>query len=158
MEDPVVACLARRLATLAGMPRSSAELQVTAYEPRQDYKAHTDDPERPPARKRLRTIFAYLSDGLADGSCGGATLFTKLRGGLRVFPRKGEGLMWSNYTPDGKLDARTEHAGEPVTCKGLTKWGLNVWFAPRRAPSPRRGTLARRHKRERRGPPRRKKK
>ena len=81
------------------------------------------DPERPPARKRLRTVFAYLSDGFADSSCGGATLFTKLRGGLRVFSRKGEGLMWSNYTPDGNLDARTEHAGEPVTCEGLTKWG-----------------------------------
>ena len=147
MKDPVVACLANRLATVAGMPPSSVEkLQVTAYENGEEYRPHTDDPKRAPAQKRLRTIFAYLSDGLADGSCGGATTFTKLGSGgnpLRVFPHKGQAVMWSNYTPEGKLDTRTEHAGEAVTCEGTTKWGLNAWFhgdpppeAPRRLRRP----------------------
>ena len=134
MEDPVVACVAKRLATLAGMPASSVEtLQVTRYMKGKQYRPHTDDDSRrPPRRKRLKTIFTYLSDeGLAEGKCGGATKFARLRSAgrpLRVFPRTGRGVMWANYTPEGKLDGRTEHAGEPVTCAGATKWGLNAWF------------------------------
>ena len=146
MKDPVVACVAKRLATLAGMPASSVEtLQVTRYTEGQQYRPHTDDdPRRGESRKRLRTIFAYLSDeGLSDGKCGGATKFARLRSAgrpLRAFPRTGRGLMWANYTPEGKLDGRAEHAGEPVTCAGTIKWGLNAWFLsdapPRRAHSP----------------------
>ena len=133
MKDPVVACLAKRLATMAGMPASSVEpLQVTRYTEGQQYRPHTDDPRRAPRRKRLKTIFTYLSDeGLAEGKCGGATKFERLRSAgrpLRVFPRKGRGVLWANYTPEGKLDGRTEHAGEPVTCAGAAKWGLNAWF------------------------------
>ena len=145
MKDPVVACVAKRLATLAGMPASSVEpLQVTRYTEGQQYRPHTDDPRRAPRRKRLKTIFTYLSDeGLSDGKCGGATKFARLRSAgrpLRAFPRTGRGVMWANYTPEGKLDGRTEHAGEPVTCAGTIKWGLNAWFLsdapPRRARSP----------------------
>ena len=76
----------------------------------------------------------------------GATSFTKLGTGgnpLRVFPHKGQAVMWSNYTPEGKLDTRTEHAGEAVSCVAKTKWGLNAWLhsdpppkAPRRLRRP----------------------
>ena len=80
MQDKVIDCLARRLATIAGMPSSSVEpLQVTRYTRGQEYRPHTDDPERAPHRKRLKTTFTYLSDeGLANGHCGGATRFTHL--------------------------------------------------------------------------------
>ena len=147
MKDPVVACVAKRLATLAGMPASSMEpLQVTRYTEGQQYKPHTDDPRRAPRRKRLRTIFAYLSDeGLSDGKCGGATKFARLRSAgrpLRAFPRTGRGVMWANYTPEGKLDGRTEHAGEPVTCAGTSKWGLNAWFLSDAPPSTPRASSA----------------
>ena len=146
MKDPVVACLAKRLATVAGMPASSVEpLQVTRYKKGQQYQPHTDDdPRRAPRRKRLKTIFTYLSDeGLSDGKCGGATIFTCLSDEglrsagrpLRVFPRKGRGVLWANYTPEGKLDGRTEHAGEPVSCAGAAKWGLNAWFLSDAPPS-----------------------
>ena len=80
MQDKVIDCLARRLATIAGMPSSTVEtLQVTRYTRGQEYRPHTDDPERAPHRKRLKTTFTYLSDeGLANGHCGGATRFTHL--------------------------------------------------------------------------------
>ena len=147
MKDPVVACVAKRLATLAGMPASSVEpLQVARYMKGQQYKPHTDDPRRAPRRKRLKTIFTYLSDeGLSDGKCGGATKFARLRSAgrpLRAFPRTGRGVMWANYTPEGKLDGRTEHAGEPVTCAGATKWGLNAWFLSDAPPSTPRASSA----------------
>ena len=152
MKDPVVACLAKRLATMAGMPASSVEpLQVTRYTEGQQYRPHTDDPRRAPRRKRLKTIFTYLSDeGLSDGKCGGATIFTCLSDEglrsagrpLRAFPRTGRGLMWANYTPEGKLDGRTEHAGEPVTCAGTSKWGLNAWFLSDAPPSTPRASSA----------------
>ena len=122
------------------MPASSVEtLQVTRYTEGQQYRPHTDDdPRRGGRRKRLRTIFAYLSDeGLSGGKCGGATKFARLRSAgrpLRVFPRKGRGVVWANYTPEGNLDTRTEHAGEPITCAGTTKWGLNAWFLSDEAP------------------------
>ena len=145
MKDPVVSCLQKRLATVAGMPASSVEpLQVTRYKKGQQYQPHTDDdPRRAPRRKRLKTIFTYLSDeGLSDGKCGGATKFARLRSAgrpLRAFPRTGRGVMWSNYTPEGNLDARTLHAGEPVTC-ATTKLALNAWLRsdapPRRTRAP----------------------
>ena len=159
MKDPVVACLAKRLATVAGMPASSVEpLQVTRYTEGQQYRPHTDDdPRRGGRRKRLKTIFTYLSDeGLSGGHCGGATKFTRLRSvgrPLRAFPRTGRGLMWANYTPEGKLDGRTEHAGEPVTCACATKWGLNAWFLsePPLTPRARSPRSARARKRAQKG-------
>ena len=157
--DPVVACLQKRLATVAGMPASSVEpLQVNRYKKGQQYQPHTDDdPRRAPRRKRLKTIFTYLSDeGLSDGKCGGATKFARLRSAgrpLRAFPRTGRGLMWANYTPEGKLDGRTEHAGEPVTCACATKWGLNAWFLsePPLTPRARSPRSARARKRAQKG-------
>ena len=128
------------------MPASSVEpLQAVRYTSGQEYRPHTDDPFRAPPRKRLITIFTYLSDeGLASGRCGGATRFTRLHSGgqpLRVFPQKGRAVTWANYTPEGRLDTRTEHAGEPVTCAGATKWGLNAWLLGEATPP--RGARAR---------------
>ena len=60
-EDAVVACVRRRLATVAGMPPDSLEpLQATSYTHGQQYKGHHDDDEAAGSRgrkRRLRTIF-----------------------------------------------------------------------------------------------------
>ena len=79
------------------------------------------------------TVFAYLEDTrCSDGKCGGATSFLKLKDGennpLRVYPKKGSAVMWSNRTFNGGLNAETLHSGEPVTCKDAHKVGLNAWF------------------------------
>ena len=136
--DPVVQCIKRRLATIAGMPASSLEpLQATRYARGQRYKTHHDDPSDAGGRghkRRLKTIFAYLqADGeLPAERCGGATCFRKLRGSdgksLRVYPRAGSAVMWTNYDDMGRRDTRTEHSGEEVTCPGVAKVGLNAWF------------------------------
>jgi len=149
--DEVVACVGRRLATVAGMPATSLEpLQATSYARGQRYRKHHDVPSDGGGRghkRRLKTIFAYLqADGeLPAGRCGGATCFDSLRGsdgkGLRVYPRAGSAVMWNNYDDIGRRDARTEHSGEEVTCPDA-KVGLNAWFhgeerrAARRSPTP----------------------
>ena len=65
-DDPVVACIGRRLATVAGMPWGGLEpLQATRYTTGQQYQSHHDAPTESRGRqRRLKTIFAYLQ---ADG-------------------------------------------------------------------------------------------
>ena len=122
-DDEVVACVGRRLATVAEMPATSLEpLQATSYARGQRYRSHHDDDEGSTnPQRRLKTVFAYLqaTGGLPAGERGGATAFYKLRGEdgrrLRVFPRQGRALMWNNWE-HGERDMRTVHGGEPVTC------------------------------------------
>ena len=134
-DDPVVACVGRRLATVAAMPWGGLEpLQATRYTIGQQYQSHHDAPTGSRGRqRRLKTIFAYLQadGGLPAGNCGGATRFDGLRQQdgkpLRVYPAVGRAVMWNNYD-DGRRDPRTHHGGEMVTCPGVEKIGLNAWF------------------------------
>ncbi len=129
-KDTFVKCLGKRLATIATMP-DNIELQVTRYTNGQQYKPHHDDKGSLWPR-REKTLFAYLDDtGLDKGKCGGATCFNRIRKDgkhLKVYPHKGDAVMWSNFTRDGRPDYRTEHSGEKVTCPGARKIGLNAWF------------------------------
>jgi hypothetical protein len=65
-------------------------------------------------------MLAYLNDDFD----GGATIFPRL--GLRVRPIAGAALYWSNVLPNGRIDERTFHGGEPVT-RG-TKLACNIWI------------------------------
>ena len=150
-DDPVVACIGRRLATVAAMPWGGLEpLQATRYTIGQQYQSHHDAPTGSRGRqRRLKTIFAYLQadGGLPAGKCGGATRFDRLRQQdgqpLRVYPKVGRALMWNNWGDDCRRDLRTYHRGEKVTCPGVEKLALNAWFhgekkrrAPRRSRTP----------------------
>ncbi len=100
MNDPFVKCIAKRLATVAGAPQENLEnLQVVRYRSGERYRPHYDYLwERP---ERLMTLFVYLQDdGMRDGTCGGATAFPRLNTNgrpLRVFPKQGSALLWSNW-------------------------------------------------------------
>ncbi len=128
MGDRTVRCIARRLSKLAGFPITDMQpLEITRYTRGQKYDVHTDSTGD--ERERLRTIFVYLNT--VDQECGGSTLFPEIRADgvpLRVKPRKGSALMWENVHDDGSVKVETENAGEPITCDGVTKYGLNVWF------------------------------
>ena len=119
-DDPVVACIRTRLATVAGMPADSLEqLQATSYATGQQYKSHHDDSAAAGSKghqRRLKTIFAYLQAGgdLLTGKCGGATRFDRLRRDgkpLRVYPAVGRAVMWRNWDDAGERDLRTHHGG-----------------------------------------------
>ena len=135
--DEVVSCIENRIASVADQPVENLEpLQVTAYEHKQKYDAHYDasDDDRDHTASRTITVFSYLNT--VDEACGGATAFPLLKDGkgkeqnkpFRVYPQKGNAVMWSNKTKEGQRDKRTLHAGEPVTCSNAEKYGLNAWF------------------------------
>ena len=130
-----VACIEDRLATMASHPISHLEpLQMTEYKKTQHYRPHHDYfPTAEPGKQRTTTVFTYLkSDNMEDGQCGGATMFAELQDAsgtpLRVYPKKGDAVMWSNRTLSGDVNVKTLHGGEPVTCDTGHKIGLNAWF------------------------------
>lgn len=136
-DDEFTACLHRRFATVVREPVSHMEpMQLTDYKHKERYDAHYDFFDRPGERERTTTLFAYVeSTMLEDGQCGGATTFHGLMQEdgtpLRVFPKKGNAVVWSNRRSDGSLNRATLHSGSPLTCAGAHKVGLNVWFGDR---------------------------
>lgn len=133
-KDPVVRCIEDRLSTIAGEARTHLEpLQITDYTHKQQFRKHHDYFNAGEGKpERTTTIFTYLQDsGVSDGACGGATCFHQLEGRdapLCVFPKRGNALMWSNRKPNGDVNPATLHSGEPITCAGAHKVGLNAWF------------------------------
>jgi prolyl 4-hydroxylase len=78
-------------------------------------------------KRRLVTLFFYLNTLEPDQ--GGCTYFPKCNN-LRVQPKRGRVVIFSNLTADGLPDPRTIHAGEPVVSEetGFAKYGLNLWI------------------------------
>ena len=134
-EDDVISCIEKRIATVAQQPVANLEpLQVTAYSQSQKYDPHHDyfheSDQCGKHGQRTMTVFSYLNT--VDSGCGGATLFPQLENqngeALRVFPTKGNAVMWSNRKTTGEPNEATLHGGEAVTCAAAQKYGLNAWF------------------------------
>ena len=125
--DPVIECIGDRIATIAGQPKSHMEpMQVTDYTHKQEYRAHHDYFGKKGAPERTMTVFAYLHGKNCDtGRCGGSTTFHELRQHdkkpLRVYPKPGNAVMWSNRTASGDLNPLTLHSGEKLTCAFMAK-------------------------------------
>ena len=135
-DDEVLSCIEKRISTYALHPVTHLEpLQVTDYTNRQHYAYHHDyfDSAKDGKPDRTTTVFSYLkSENLEHGQCGGATAFGKLKDAdgneLRVYPKRGDAVMWSNRTLSGGVNANTLHSGEMLTCDTSRKTGLNAWF------------------------------
>lgn len=137
-QDKVISCIEHRLSTIAHHPQTHLEpLQVTDYQgrKREQYKYHHDyfDTRKDGEPDRTTTIFTYLhSENLEHGQCGGSTMFRELTDEngeqLRVYPRMGDAVMWSNRTLTGDVNPSTLHSGEAVNCDSSRKTGLNAWF------------------------------
>lgn len=134
--DAVVSCIEKRIATFAAAPTTHLEpLQVTDYKDKQYFSYHHDyfDSRKNGKSDRTTTVFTYLqSEHLEDGQCGGATMFADLKDDqgnqLKVYPRVGDAVMWSNRTFTGEPNAATLHSGEALKCLNARKTGLNAWF------------------------------
>jgi TPR repeat protein len=128
-EDFVGRWLQARMTDRIGVPLSHAEhLVVLRYLPGQEYRRHGDwlppgargnlpDADQP--GQRVHTVFTYLS----DVERGGATDFPEI--GVRVAPRRGRIVHFTNLRPDGSGDGRTVHAGMPV--EAGEKWLATLW-------------------------------
>jgi hypothetical protein len=128
-EDFACRWLQARMTDRLRVPLAHAEhLVVLRYQPGEEYRPHCDwlppgargnlpDPGQP--GQRVHTVFCYLG----DVESGGATDFPRL--GVRVAPRRGRIVHFTNLLPDGRGDPRTLHAGMPVE-RG-EKWLATLW-------------------------------
>ena len=130
-ENPLVARVEARIATLLGWPLENGEgLQVLRYPPGARYSPHYDyfDPSEPgtPAilkrgGQRVATLIIYLFE--PEG--GGATVFPDIA--LSVAPRRGNAVFFSyGQSHPASLSL---HGGDPVT-KG-EKWIATKWLRER---------------------------
>ena len=108
LEDPVIHQLNRRLAAVSGTDvRQGEPLQVLRYRPGQEYKPHVDTLPFE-ANQRVATALCTLNQGYE----GGETLFLDLD--FQWKGARGDTLVFTNVTKDGRPDPRMRHAGRPV--------------------------------------------
>ena len=120
-----------RICYLVNCNRTQLEVMAVRYKYQQKFGSHVDyfnDDEIGKidnGGQRIATFFVYLNT-LHEGE-GGTTEFMQL--GLRSKPRKGDAVYFCNKNrKTGKMDPRTEHAGNPVEKEGVIKYGLNIWI------------------------------
>lgn len=75
------------------------------------------------AEKRARTLLVFLS----EPGAGGELYFPELEPPVRVRPRAGDGVSWSNLDESGQPSRLALHAGLPPTAG--QKVVANVWVA-----------------------------
>lgn len=137
--------LTQRVSQLLGVGEEFVEpFQLVRYLPGEFYKEHHDhgtyygvDTEQRPL-----TLLVFLSDlpSSNDGSeenknSGGYTKFRALNdgNGVSVVPRMGDGVLWKNEDPDGKLLMDAIHeAVPPEDQEGIVKYAMNVWIAKKK--------------------------
>ena len=112
-----------------GLPTEHQEqIHVVKYNVGGEYKTHHDffhpntdyyDDTMKSGGQRVYSCLFYLNDGFE----GGETEFPIKK--IKVTPKTGRLLIWSNINPDGKLDDESLHAGLPVISG--TKWIAIIW-------------------------------
>lgn len=132
-ETLVIHAINRRLAAASEtLTKQGEPLAVLRYAPGQQYRPHLDTITGT-ANQRILTVLVYLNAGYG----GGETLFTAT--GVKVEPRAGDAIVFSNTLPDGRADPRSIHAGLPVThgVKRLaTRWIRAQTYDPWNPPRP----------------------
>lgn len=128
-----------KIAKAANLPRSHGEaFNVLRYEIGQKYDSHYDsfNPSEygPQSSQRVASFLLYLS----DVEEGGETMFpfengVRIKGydykqcaGLKVKPRKGDGLLFYSLFPNGTIDPSSLHGSCPVV-EGQ-KWVATKWI------------------------------
>ncbi len=128
--DPIIQRIEERISYLTIMPVKNGEtIQVVQYEPGQAFTPHHDYFDSATVGgqialknggQRMATLIMYLN----STEKGGETVFPAA--GLKVFPKKGNAILFYNCQPDGKEDPLTLHEGAPVV-KG-SKWIATKWI------------------------------
>ena len=140
LHDVRVSALEQRVADLFGCWVHQIEaLQLVRYLPGQFFGLHhdlgdlleDDQVTLPPkslfTKRRILTLFCYLNTLENQGGC----TFFPLCSKLRVQPKSGRAVLWSNVTREGLPDERTIHSGEPLRTSNdptAVKYGLNIWI------------------------------
>ncbi len=128
--DAIIRRIEEKISHLTMMPVNYGEIiQILRYEPGQEFIPHHDyfnaasvggKEALENGGQRMATLIMYLNS-VEDG---GETVFPEL--GLKITPKKGNGVLFYNCRPDGKEDPLTLHGGAPVV-RG-TKWIATKWI------------------------------
>jgi prolyl 4-hydroxylase len=117
--------VALRAAAVTGLPYTHIEgVYVTRYPEGGMYDEHIDFGDHYKV-DRLYTILLYLNT--VPPEQGGSTVFPRLN--IKVQPRVGRAVCWTNKNPDGSHHNETSHAALPVEAGG-EKWAIQFWFHP----------------------------
>lgn len=106
-------------------PNKLEPLQIVKYKKGQEYKYHYDYFDKKSdqtSNQRVHTILVYLNS--LNKKDGGKTAFPKFN--KKITPKKGLGVSWFNLLPNGKLNKKSLHAGEPVKTN-KNKYVLTIW-------------------------------
>ncbi|XP_076900640.1 putative prolyl 4-hydroxylase 9 [Bidens hawaiensis] len=128
------------------IPRNHGEaFNILRYDIGQRYLAHYDtfNPAEygPQKSQRMASFLLYLSDveeggetmfPFENGESKNATYDIKKCSGLKVKPRKGDGLLFYTLHPNGTIDSASLHGGCDVI-KGQ-KWVATKWIRNEREP------------------------
>lgn len=122
-ENLVLRAINQRIATASQTHVQHGEpLSVLRYRVGQEYRPHVDALPST-GNQRIATAIIYLNDEYE----GGETLF--LTNAVKIRPRAGDMILFSNVTPTGAADPNMRHAGLPIL-RG-TKWIATRWIRER---------------------------
>ena len=118
------------ISIMTGNPiENQEEIHIVKYDIGGEFKVHTDyfhsneeyySEHIKRGGQRIMSCLFYLNDDFE----GGETEFPLKK--LKITPRLGRLLMWSNVTPDDALDYESLHAGLPVISG--TKYIAVIWI------------------------------
>jgi len=106
-------------------PTTVEPLQLVRYaSPDAFYNVHHDHGEfyGKTTEHRPWTVLVFLN----NVNHGGHTWFPKLD--LKIAPRAGDAIAWSNVNSEGKADPDMVHAGQPPGEDGIEKYAVNIWL------------------------------
>lgn len=129
-QDPIVRSIEKKISKITEIPMKNGEgLQVLHYGVGDEFQPHHDyfDPSMPGGSEslarggqRVATFILYLN----TPEQGGETVFPEAK--VKVFPKKGNAVLFYNVNPDGVEDPLSFHGGAPVI-KG-EKWIATKWM------------------------------
>ena len=127
--NPIFEKISKKVSKKTNLPIENQEkIQILNYQPGQFYKHHFDNclshdsdcnKLEKGTNERKITTFIYLND-VEDG---GETSFNNI--GIKVKPKKGMAIFWSNLSKDNGDEFCSLHEALPVI-KG-EKWALTIW-------------------------------
>lgn len=129
-QDSIIKSIEEKISKITEIPIINGEgLQVLRYDEGDEFQPHHDyfDTSMPGGTsslarggQRVATFILYLN----TPEEGGATIFPEAK--VKVFPKKGNAVLFYNVTPDGVEDPNSFHGGAPVI-KG-EKWIATKWM------------------------------
>jgi prolyl 4-hydroxylase len=115
--DPISISIRKRCSEIVNKPIKNFEpLQMIKYQTHGFYGEHND------SNMHIRRLYTFIF-ALNDDYEGGETYFPKMKKQFKL--KKGDALLFHNFTTDGQETPLSTHGGKMVTSG--EKWIANLW-------------------------------